>query len=133
MDTQQTISVNRYAFNAGVLWLVYGLAILFSFLAVAWGVLAFYLNKASHDTSVSTIMSITRDGELDLLFPACTHGKQPLPKETMQTRLKIMPIANDGGESLRPLRDRRPSLCQRCSGKQSVVVTTVEEKGSSLE
>lgn len=72
--SEQNKPVSRYAFNAKVLWLVYGLTILFSLLAVAWGMLAFYLNQSSHGTSVSSIMNITRERELDSLFPACTHG-----------------------------------------------------------
>jgi len=68
--------------------------------------------------SPSAIMSITRDKELDHLFPTCTHGAQPLPRETLQTELRIMERTEDGGESLRPVRERRPSFLSALLGKQ---------------
>jgi hypothetical protein len=132
VTVEQISDVNRYAFNAGNLWIAYGLAILFSLVANVLGMIAFYLNDASHDMSLSTILSITRDRLLDDLFPQCAHGRLPLPKETMKTLLRIVRMSDDMGWSLQPP-VRKQSLCPKCvEGRRMTITRTETEKECQL-
>jgi hypothetical protein len=131
VTSKEIYNVNRYNFNSSTMWTAYGLAIGFSIIANILGIVAFCRNDASHDMSLSTILSISRDQQLDGLFPQCAHGRLPLPKETMSAELKIIRMTDNKGWSLQPTaKDRKQSVCIRCvgEGKMSVAEIRIEAK-----
>lgn len=105
--------VNRYAFSWHNLLLAYGLAVSATLLANILGLIAYHLNKAAHDGAISTIISVTRSDNLLNLFPHCSQGPLPVPKETLAAPLKIRKSKN-GGLSLEPTQSRRMSVCDAC-------------------
>jgi len=111
-NTTRITPVNRYSYSSRNLWLAYGLGIFFALIANALGAQAFMENNASHNNSLSTLLSISRDPELANLFPECCHGKLPLPPETMKARLRVEEM-EDGGQSLKS-KDTKKTVCEAC-------------------
>lgn len=113
VNTTQVNPVNRYSYSARNLWLAYGLANFFALLSVILGIVAFKHNDASHNNSLSNVMSVSQDPELGLLFPRCCRGVFPLPEETMRAKLKVVPDAL-GGQSLKPESGQQQVKCEAC-------------------
>ena len=111
-NTTRITPVNRYSYSSRNLWLAYGLGTFFALIANAFGAQAFMENNASHNNSLSTLLSISRDPELANLFPECCHGKLPLPQRTMKARLRVEEMG-DGGQSLKP-KDTKRTVCEAC-------------------
>lgn len=121
VDVKRSTPVNRYSYDARNLWLAYGLANFFALCAVALGLGAFVSNDASHDNAFSTLLSIGRHRSLDPLFPPCCHGKLPLPKETMEARMRLLE-QEDGVENLVPTEEIEP-LCRTCAARAAAAAS----------
>jgi hypothetical protein len=88
---QQAIIV--YDYDAATLWLAYGIAILFTLLAVAIGFYAIVANGASFTNDFSTIVRVTKSAELSVeIEEEDGAGKNPLPKYLEKARLGISAI-----------------------------------------
>jgi hypothetical protein len=71
---------NTYVYSAAKLWLAYGLAILFAFLATMVGLMSLYINGSSYSNTFSTVMRITRDAQLSVeISKEDGTGANPLP------------------------------------------------------
>jgi hypothetical protein len=57
---------------------------------------AYRQNRAAFDLSPSTLVSVTRGRNLDLLFPECCHGVQPLQDGPLEADLEVRETC-DGG------------------------------------
>ncbi|KAK5740028.1 hypothetical protein LTR17_004925 [Elasticomyces elasticus] len=112
-NTTQVNTVNIYIYNQRNLWLAYGLAYYFVLLTLVVALMTIHENHASHNNSVSALLSISRDETLAALFPKCCRGKQPLPSETMEAELMIQGDP-EVGESLTPQGKVTP-VCRACN------------------
>src|ERR1700724_791934 len=84
-----TTYVNLYAYHSQILWLDYGLGILFTLLANLLGGLAYHHNGVCYDKSFSSILSSTRDSNIAKIFHHQVLGKLPLPKNIRQAKLRF--------------------------------------------
>jgi hypothetical protein len=91
-----TKSVNLYSYHASILWISYGLAILFALLANILGAFAYWSNGVSHDRLFSSILSSTRDQGLGELFSHDSLGKLPVPEKIQMMMLKFVKTENGG-------------------------------------
>jgi hypothetical protein len=96
-NTSRTV----YEYRPYNLWLVYGITIALSFIAVLLGLHALWLNGFSHDNSFSSIMASTRNGYLDELTLGHSLGTTPMSKEILRTRLRFGELG-EGMEKGRP-------------------------------
>ena len=83
------------------LWISYGLALGFAFLANILGVAAFWVNRAAHDRSFSALLSSTRDAALAKIFNPERLGKLPLPDDVAKTPLRFEEMGEEGGLGLK--------------------------------
>lgn len=90
--------VNFYYYNLHDLWISYGLALGFAFLANILGVAAFWVNNAAHDRSFSALLSSTRDAALAKIFNPERLGKLPLPDDVAKTPLRFEEMGEGGLE-----------------------------------
>jgi hypothetical protein len=88
--------VNFYYYNLRDLWISYGLALGFAFLANILGVAAFWVNNASHDRSFSALLSSTRDAALAKIFNLERLGKLPLPDHVSKRLLRFEEMGEGG-------------------------------------
>jgi hypothetical protein len=93
--------VNFYYYNLRDLWISYGLALSFAFLANILGVAAFWVNNAAHDRSFSALLSSTRDAALAKIFNPERLGKLPLPDDVAKTPLRFEEMGEEGGLGLK--------------------------------
>lgn len=113
VNTTRIQQVNRYSYSSRNLWLAYGLANFFACLSVILGLFAFKHNDASHNNSLSNIMSICQNPNLGNIFPRCCRGVFPLPKETMRAKLMVMP--DEFGSHCLKLEDEEQKVkCEAC-------------------
>lgn len=83
-----TRSHNIYVYAKRTLWLAYGLAIAFTILAVAAGIVALVMNGASFRNSFSTIVRVSRVAMLsEEVTESDGDGTEPLPKHLAESRL----------------------------------------------
>ena len=88
---QQSIIV--YDYDVLTLWLSYGIAILFTFFAVACGFCAIVANNASFTNDFSTIVRVARAAELSVHLEAEDRGgEDPLPSYLKLAQLDISAI-----------------------------------------
>lgn len=80
---------NQYDYVWYNLAIAYSLAIAATLVANSLGIWAYRRNGGAFDHAFSTVVSVTRGGELDNLFPSCCHGVQPLPKESLTAPLVV--------------------------------------------
>ena len=85
-----------YVYQAQKLWIAYGLALLITVFTIIVGMLAMVANRASYDSSFSTIMRTTREAELDVrIARSDLDGRIPLPsymsKATIAFRQGLAP------------------------------------------
>ncbi|KAB8304071.1 hypothetical protein EYC80_005413 [Monilinia laxa] len=85
---------NYYVYHPLWLLLSYGLALLFSALAVAIGVYAIRSNGVVHSNSFSAIVATTRNTELDGYMGRSSLGAEPLQSNDRDRRLKFGPVIN---------------------------------------
>ncbi|KAK5693913.1 hypothetical protein LTR97_009530 [Elasticomyces elasticus] len=103
-----------YVYDRVTLGIAYGLAILFSTLAVAAGMVFLLLSGASYDTTFSTIVRVAKAADLSVeLKDDEGTGSQPLPKRLAKARLVINASLSQQVEML-----------DRGKGKQQPVVET---------
>lgn len=82
---------NVYSYSSRTLWIAYGIAIMFTTLAVGMVLTALVRNAASYDSSFSTVVRIARGGELsEYMDEYDGHGQQPLPQHLRSARLVAM-------------------------------------------
>ncbi|KAK5674200.1 hypothetical protein LTS10_013037 [Elasticomyces elasticus] len=83
-------TVNFYVYDQTTLWIAYGLAILFSTLAVIVGLVFLVISGASYDTTLSTIVRVAKAAELTVeLKDEEGAGCQPLPDKLAKARLVV--------------------------------------------
>ena len=71
-----------YSYNKVTLWIAYGLSIFFSALAAIAGIVAIILSGASYSNEFSTIVRVTKTGDLDVEIgdrKSDGFGRDPLP------------------------------------------------------
>ncbi|KAF7901546.1 hypothetical protein EAE99_012238 [Botrytis elliptica] len=83
---------NYYIYHPFWLLISYGLAFLFSIMAVAVGIHAIKSNGVVHSNSFSAIVATTRNPELDEILGRSCLGAEPLTKDPGQYRLKFGPV-----------------------------------------
>ncbi|KAF7880297.1 uncharacterized protein EAF02_007143 [Botrytis sinoallii] len=83
---------NYYIYHPFWLLISYGLAFLFSIMAVAVGIHAINSNGVVHSNSFSAIVATTRNPELDEILGRSCLGAEPLKKDPGQCRLKFGPL-----------------------------------------
>ncbi|KAF7853649.1 hypothetical protein EAF04_010640 [Stromatinia cepivora] len=83
---------NYYVYHPFWLLISYGLAILFSFIAVVVGVYAMHSNGVVHSNSFSAIVAATRNPELDECLGRSSLGADPLQMDVENRRLKFGPM-----------------------------------------
>jgi hypothetical protein len=81
--------VNNYAYHSRNLWLSYGLAMWFAFIANLLGAYAFWKNGVSHSKSFSAILTATRDKSLTSLFDNEIIGRLPLSQKVRHAKLRF--------------------------------------------
>ena len=89
-------SINIYAYNRATLLFPYLASIVCAAFAIAIGVSAFGINGKSQSTSFSSIVSTTRNKELDDLLANDTLGEKPLKRSIAKTRLRFAPSEGRG-------------------------------------
>ncbi|KAK5739812.1 hypothetical protein LTR17_005098 [Elasticomyces elasticus] len=83
-------TVAFYVYDQTTLWIAYGLAILFSTLAVIVGLVFLVISGASYDTTFSTIVRVAKAAHLNVdLMGDEGAGYQPLPKRLANARLAV--------------------------------------------
>ncbi|KAG4026673.1 hypothetical protein MFRU_038g00770 [Monilinia fructicola] len=85
---------NYYVYHPLWLLLSYGLALLFSTIAVAIGVYAIRSNGVVHSNSFSAIVATTRNTELNGYLGRSSLGAEPLQSNAGDRRLKFGPVVN---------------------------------------
>ncbi|TGO51653.1 hypothetical protein BOTNAR_0349g00110 [Botryotinia narcissicola] len=83
---------NYYVYHPFWLLISYGLAFLFSIMAVAVGIHAVKCNGVVHSNSFSAIIATTRNPELDEILGRSCLGAEPLREDPGQCRLKFGPL-----------------------------------------
>ncbi|CAD6446802.1 0a3e53ad-cc74-4819-a71a-6b31110dcbe1 [Sclerotinia trifoliorum] len=83
---------NYYVYHPLWLLISYGLALLFSFIAVVVGVFAMHSNGVVHSNSFSAIVATTRNPELDECLGRSSLGAEPLQTDSEDRKLKFGPI-----------------------------------------
>ncbi|TEY86578.1 hypothetical protein BOTCAL_0006g00580 [Botryotinia calthae] len=94
-DLQKIITSNTnnyYVYHPFWLLVSYGLALLFSTIAVAVGIRAIHSNGVVHSNSFSAIVATTRNTELDEFLGRSCLGADPLREDSGQRRLKFGPV-----------------------------------------
>ncbi|KAK6609643.1 hypothetical protein H4I96_03574 [Botrytis cinerea] len=97
-DLQQIITSNTnnyYVYHPLWLLISYGLALLFSVIAVAVGVHAIHSNGVVHSNSFSAIVATTRNPELDKFLGRSCLGADPLREDSEQRRLKFGLVSDE--------------------------------------
>ncbi|KUJ07565.1 uncharacterized protein LY89DRAFT_742794 [Mollisia scopiformis] len=89
---QTSNTVNKYQYHPFYLFVSYGLALLFSFIAALVGFYSIFLNGVSHSMSFSAIVAATRNSELDALTGRSSLGADPMQPENESLRLKLGPL-----------------------------------------
>jgi hypothetical protein len=79
------------------LWLAYGLAILFSGLATAVGLLHMVMNKACYSDNFSTIFQAARRAHFESVGSSDFDGRDPLPKFLGNARIRFRRVENGRG------------------------------------
>ncbi|KAF7960234.1 hypothetical protein EAE96_001832 [Botrytis aclada] len=98
-DLQQILTSNTdnyYVYHPFWLLISYGLAFLFSIIAVAVGIHAIHSNGVVHSNSFSAIVATTRNPELDEFWGRSCLGADPLREDPGQYRLKFGPVLDQG-------------------------------------
>ncbi|KAI9647616.1 hypothetical protein NHQ30_004001 [Ciborinia camelliae] len=85
---------NYYVYRPLWLLLSYGLAILFSTIAVVVGVYAMHSNGVVHSNYFSAIVATTRNPELDECLGRSSLGADPLQRYSESRRLRFGPMLN---------------------------------------
>ncbi|KAF7922304.1 uncharacterized protein EAE97_011046 [Botrytis byssoidea] len=85
---------NYYVYHPFWLLISYGLAFLFSIMAVAVGIHAVTCNGVVHSNSFSAIIATTRNPELDEILGRSCLGAEPLREDPGQCRLKFGPVSD---------------------------------------
>jgi hypothetical protein len=111
---------NQYEFAWHNLVIAYSLAITATVTAVLLGFWAYRRNGAAFDRSPSTLISVSRSGKLDPIFPNCCHGVQPLPLKALETKLyvNVTPQGQRPGRNIVPA-ERVEVICPVCDQTQS--------------
>ena len=82
--------VNVYVYAPRLLYISWGIAILYALFAVAVGFLSLIKNGYSYSNNFSTVLRTTRHVELDtLLVPDAKTGADPLPKSLAKRAITI--------------------------------------------
>ncbi|TVY32893.1 hypothetical protein LSUB1_G007637 [Lachnellula subtilissima] len=87
---------NLYHYNSLYLLLSYGLAFLFTALSIGLGLYTFHTNGVIHASTFSSIITTTRNGELDEISKGSSLGNLTLDKELKMLRLRFGAIDTDG-------------------------------------
>lgn len=102
---------NVYVYSSKNLFLSYGLALGFAFLAVVAGCVSIHHNGASYSNKFSTIIRTTRGQEMeDLVASDDRDGADPLPKYLANARIRL-----GDGESEQKTKDELRPYVQRQS------------------
>ena len=81
---------NIYKYDWETLWISYGLAVLFTTLAVVAGVVALILNGVSYSDNFSTIVRVSRTADMSVeVMDDDGDGREPLPKYLKEARFDM--------------------------------------------
>lgn len=87
-----------FSYNAQILLLSYSLAIFVAFIILLFGLRALWINRVSHSSSFSAILSTTRNAELDALVQGnIALGAQPLEKSLAKQKLQFGVLQTQNG------------------------------------
>jgi len=90
---------NVYVYAPARLWIAYGLAILFTAIAVIIGLLAMVLNGVAYSNHFSTVLRTTRFANIDpKVLPDDGDGKDPMPNRLARA---VVSFSTDGREMRR--------------------------------
>ncbi|KAH8892849.1 hypothetical protein GQ53DRAFT_120833 [Thozetella sp. PMI_491] len=103
--------IMSYAIGSGVTLLV-----------IAVGIYALLDNGYGMDTSFSTMLAVSRNGELDSLMEGCSLGRTPLPERILKTRLQF-------GEAIRDAPPQTTSPVKHAAFGFETTVRSIEVGG----
>ncbi|ATZ48314.1 hypothetical protein BCIN_03g05400 [Botrytis cinerea B05.10] len=75
--------------------LLYGIGFLFTSIAAIIGLRSMYIDGVSYFRLFSTILTTTRNADLDVLTSGASLGVDPLAKNIEQTKLKFGPVLGE--------------------------------------
>jgi len=86
---------NAYKYDQQLLWITYGLSLAGATLAVAGGMIALILNRASYSDNFSTVFRVSQTAQLNVdMKDNDGLGQDPLPKYLKHATLDLKPREN---------------------------------------